>query len=188
MTSCSLSRRDFSLRFAAFFSALGVVRPTLGGSGVALAPPFVKNEEISHAAETIHQEIGFKASRNRVYAALTDAKQFNKVVQLSAAGMSLGDVPTEISREVGGVFSLFGGHIVGRHLELALNDRIVQAWRVVDWSAGVYSIVKFELTSQDSGTRLILDHAGFPNGQGHHLAEGWKANYWEPLHKFLALG
>src|SRR6266700_1184831 len=95
MTSCSLSRRDFSLRFAAFFSALGVVRPTLGGSGVALAPPFVKNEEISHAAETIHQEIGFKASRNRVYAALTDAKQFNKVVQLSAAGMSLGDVPTE---------------------------------------------------------------------------------------------
>ena len=31
-------------------------------------------EEISHTAESIHQEVVFKASRNRVYEALTDAK------------------------------------------------------------------------------------------------------------------
>ena len=40
-------------------------------------------EEISHTAESIHQEVVFKASRNRVYEALTDAKQFDHVVQLS---------------------------------------------------------------------------------------------------------
>ena len=27
---------------------------------------------------------------------------------------------------------------------------------------------------------------GFPKGQGEHLAEGWKANYWQPLEQFLS--
>jgi uncharacterized protein YndB with AHSA1/START domain len=146
-------------------------------------------EGISHTAESIHQERVFKASRRRVYEALTDAKQFNKVAQFSAAvqsGMSLGNKPTEISREVGGAFTLFGGHIVGRHIELVPNERIVQAWRVVNWNPGVYSIVKFELAEQASGTKLVFDHTGFPEGRGQHLADGWKANYWEPLEKYLA--
>jgi hypothetical protein len=52
---------------------------------------------------------------------------------------------------VGGAFTLFGGHITGRHIELVPDQRIVQAWRVVDWIPVVYSIVKFELTE---GTTL----------------------------------
>src|SRR6516164_3686932 len=36
-------------------------------------------EEISHTAESIHQEAVFEASRKRVYEALTDTKQFDKV-------------------------------------------------------------------------------------------------------------
>jgi len=145
--------------------------------------------EISHTAEAIHQETVFKASRKRVYEALTDTKQFEKVTQLGAAmqsGMSLGTKPTEISREVGGAFSIFRGHILGRHIELMPNERIVQAWRVADWNPGVYSIAKFELVEQGSGTKIVFDHTGFPKGQGEHLAAGWKGNYWEPLEKFLA--
>jgi len=144
---------------------------------------------ISHAAESIHQEPVFQASRKRVYEALTDVRQFDKIVQLSGAmqsGMALGKNPTEISRQVGGAFTLFGGHITGRHIELAPDQRIVQAWRVVDWIPGVYSIVKFELTEQGSDTKIIFDHTGFPEGKAQHLAEGWKANYWEPLQKYLA--
>jgi activator of HSP90 ATPase len=146
-------------------------------------------EEIARTAESIHQEPVFKASRKRVYEALTDAEQFNKVTQLSAAmhsGMPPGATPTEISREVGGSFRLFGGHIVGRQVELVPNERIVQAWRVVTWDPGVYSIAKFELKEQDSETRLVFDHAAFPDGKAEHLAAGWKTNYWEPLHKYLS--
>ena len=146
-------------------------------------------EEISHSAESIHQEVVFKASRKRVYEALVDTKQFNKVVELSGAvqpGMSLESKPTEISREVGGAFSLFGGHIVGRHVELVPSERIVQAWRVVGWNPGVYSIAKFELTEQGAETKLVFDHTGFPEGGGQHLADGWKAHYWEPLKKYLS--
>jgi activator of HSP90 ATPase len=144
MTSTPFNRRDFSMRLAAFLSGLGVAGTAFGYSFPRMAP-FAGSEEISHTGEAIHQEVIFKGNRRRVYEALTNAEQFNKVVQLSAAGMSLGTTPIEISREVGGAFSLFGGHIVGRHLELVLNDRIVQAWRVVTWSPGVYSIAKFEL-------------------------------------------
>src|ERR1700674_873637 len=146
-------------------------------------------EKISRMEESIHQEASFKASRKRVYEALTDTKQFNKVTELSGAmksGMPLGTAPTAISREVGGTFTLFGGYITGRHIELMPNERIVQAWRVGNWDPGVYSIAKCERAEQGSGTKIVFDHTGFPTGQGEHLAAGWKANYWEPLEKFLA--
>jgi len=35
-------------------------------------------------------------------------------------------------------------------------------------------------------TKIIFDHTGFPQGKGEHLADGWKANYWEPLEKYLS--
>ena len=146
-------------------------------------------EAISHAAESIHMKPVFKASRKRVYETLTDAKQFGKVVQLSAAmkgGMPPGAGPAEISREAGGAFSLFGGYITGRQIELVPNERIVQAWRAGGWDPGQYSIARFELVEQGSGTKIVFDHTGFPKGQGKHLAAGWTGNYWEPLEKFLA--
>ncbi len=146
-------------------------------------------EEISHTCAAIHQEVVFKASRKRIYEALTETKQFDKVVHLSEAmkgGMPPGAPPTEISREVGGPFTLFGGYVSGRHIELIPNERIVQAWRPQSWKPGIYSIVKFELADEGAGTKLVLDHTGFPDGQAEHLAGGWKVNYWEPLEKYLA--
>ena len=160
-----------------------------GSVAISSLSAWASDEEgISHTAESIHQEPAFRANRKRVYEALTETKQFAKFTQLSAAmqsGMSLGNKPTEISRQEGGTFTLFGGHIVGRHIELVPNERIVQAWRVVDWNPGVYSIVKFELREQGSGSKIVFDHTGFPPGKGAHLATGWKANYWEPLEKYL---
>jgi uncharacterized protein YndB with AHSA1/START domain len=162
---------------------------TFGGLALGLTKiRAATGEEISRTAESIHQENFFKASRNRVYEALTDTKQFNEVTKISAAndpGISLEKAPTEISREVGGAFSLFGGIILGRHIELVPNTRIVQAWRVVNWDPGVYSIAKFDLLEQGTGTKIVFDHTGFPRGDAEHLAAGWKAHYWESLAKFL---
>jgi uncharacterized protein YndB with AHSA1/START domain len=177
------SRRQVIIGAAGVFGGLSVTSVSAWASAT---------EEISHTAEAIHQEVVFKASRKRVYEALTDAKQFNKVVLLSAAmqsgGMAPGSKPAEVSPEVGGAFSAFGGYVSGRHIEFVPNERIVQAWRAASWGPGQYSIAKFELTEQGSGTKLVFDHAGFPQGQGAHLAEGWKTNYWEPLQKYFAQG
>ena len=124
---------------------------------------------------TIHQEVDFKASPQRVYEALLDTKQFN----------AFSAMPAEINREVGGAFTIFSGHIIGRNLELIPNKRIVQAWRVVDWPEGVYSIAKFELKPQGSGTHLVFDHTGFPEELRDHLAEGWQDHYWARLKKYF---
>ncbi len=95
-------------------------------------------------------------------------------------------IPATLTATAGGAFSLFGGRISGRFIELVPDERIVQAWRPTEWAAGVFSIVRFELLAQGSATRLVFDHTGFPKGQAEHLAAGWKGNYWEPLAKVLA--
>ena len=159
--------------------------------GIALGPTGVRagaEDGISHTAESIHQEPIFTASPKRVYDALTDAKLFTRVVQLSGAlqAMHLPDQPAQISREAGGAFALYGGFITGRHVELVPNVRVVQAWRAGDWPPGVYSIAKFELVEQGSGCKIVFDHTGFPQGEAGSLASGWKAHYWEPLAKVLA--
>jgi uncharacterized protein YndB with AHSA1/START domain len=162
------------------------------GGVLALAPAKALAQatgQISHAAESIHQEVIFKASRKRIYEALTDSKQFERVVQLSDAmktRMKPGAPPAQISPQEGGTFLMFGGLIAGRHIELVPNERIVQAWRPVYWTPGVYSIVKFELSDSGAGTKIALDQKGFPDGDAQSLFDGWNENYWQPLAKYLA--
>jgi activator of HSP90 ATPase len=174
----NLSRRQWLLRSAAAASGFALASGKVYGAS---------GNGIVRTAEAIHQEVTFKATPERLYNALTDDSQFQKVERLSTAMKSL-DVnsrPAAISHEIGGPFSLFGAHIVGRQIELVRNHRIVQVWRVEGWAAGVYSLVKFEFTEQDSQTKLAFDHVGFPPGTAEHLAAGWYANYWDPLRKFL---
>ncbi len=63
--------------------------------------------------------------------------------------------------------------------------RIVQAWRVKAWPEGLYSIVRFELSADGKGTKLVFDHEGFPEDMKEHLAQGWHANYWEKIAKHV---
>lgn len=182
MISQFFTRRDFSARIVVSFSGLCLAHSAFGFTATHPAES-ANDKEISHNSESIHQEVVFQASRKHIYEALTDPKEFTKVTTFSPVMKA---APAEISREVGGTFMCFGGHIVGRHVELVPTERIVQAWRVVTWDPGMYSIAKFELMEQGSATRLVFDHTGFPNGKAEHLADGWKTNYWEPLHKYLA--
>lgn len=85
----------------------------------------------------------------------------------------------------GGGFSAFGGMIVGASSNLVRNERIVQAWRVSSWDAGVYSMARFDLQPSGDGTRLIFDQAGFPSGEVEHLEAGWTKMDWDPLRKYL---
>jgi len=126
---------------------------------------------------SIHQEVVIPASPDRVFAALTTSAQFTEATGGRAA---------EIATTDGGAFSLFGGAIHGRHVELVPGTRVVQAWRVKMWDPGVYSVVRFTLTAEGTGTKVVLDHAGFPEGQQEHLAAGWTTNYWEPLKKYFS--
>jgi len=123
----------------------------------------------------INQSITIKASPARVYTAITSAGQFSKVTGSAA----------EIPEDEGGAFSCFDGKIVGRHIELLPDQRIVQAWRVHMWPEGVYSIVRFDLSQAGDATILELVQTGYPVGMEGHLDPGWHKMYWEPLKAYL---
>jgi activator of HSP90 ATPase len=173
-----LSRREFI--------AAGALTTAL----LSLSPPAAADTspEISSSEEAIHQERVFKADHKRVYDALTIESQFDKIVQLSGvmkADAAALQKPTKLSPNEGGAFTLFGGYIYGRQVELVPNELIVQAWRVLGWPNGVYSIARFALVEENGATRVVFDHAAFPKGKAQHLAAGWQEHYWEPLRRFL---
>ena len=124
---------------------------------------------------TIHQEDDFTASPHRVYAALLNEKQF--------AAMT--GAPAKLGPNEGDAFSLFGGAIVGRNLELVADRRIVQAWRDSDWGPGVYSVARFELNAAGQGTHLVFDQGGYPLSDYASLVSGWHSHYWEPMKKYF---
>jgi activator of HSP90 ATPase len=163
----------------------------VGLGGTAVSSPLVWSADangLSQTAEVIHQRPVFQASRQRVYEALTDERQFDAWMRRSGAmrSMATGTSPATISREPGGAFSLFGGYVTGRQLDLVPNERIVQAWRSQGWEDGEYSIVRFDFAEEGPATRIIFEHRGFPAGTGAHLATGWEQNYWAPLREYLS--
>lgn len=158
-----IARGAMALGGLATAAAAGAQQPSTAAAG-----PII----ISGA---IHQEVDFTVAPHRIYEALLDAKQFSAFT----------GVPAEIHREAGGAINCFGGRVLGRNIELIPDQRIVQAWRVNTWPEGLYSIVRFELKAQVSGTRLSFDHTGFADKDREHLNEGWPRMYWEPLRKYL---
>ena len=131
---------------------------------------------------SIHQEVTFATSPERIYELLTDSAKFT-----AATGM-----PADIGTAAGATFSLFGGRGEGRHIELVPGDRIVQAWRLNEWRPGIYAIARFTLTPEARGTKVVLDVDAYPEGQSplystwhEHLSTGWPMFYWEPFARYL---
>ena len=188
MRASLITRRQLAAALTLLPAGLGAAARSLGAPGHPQAAARGARDGLSHAAESIHQEVIFAASCPRVYEALTVAAQFDAITRLSDA-VTLVTAPgaqvTAISPEVGGAFTLFGGYITGRHLEMLPGERLVQAWRAGSWNAGEYSVVRFSLAAQGTGCKLLFDHRGFPQGQGASLAYGWRVHYWQPLAKFL---
>jgi activator of HSP90 ATPase len=149
----------------------GLAASVRGSQNMVDKPGSVANKDRT----SLHMEVPMKASAERLYDTLLDAKQFGRFSRAAA----------EIEPKAGGAFSLFDGQIVGRNIELIPGQRIVQAWRPTHWDEGVYSIVRFEFRPQGSGIMTILDHIGFPRGDYDHLLWGWNAHYFQPLNEFL---
>jgi uncharacterized protein YndB with AHSA1/START domain len=181
-----ITRRSLALGVVSLATASRGFAATNAGGASAAA-----EDGLSHTAAAIRQEIAFAASPRRVYEALTHAKHFDAITRLSDGEALLkaeGAKPTAIHGQVGGTFTLFGGYVTGRNLQMIPNERLVQAWRAGSWKPGDFSIAAFSLTPDGANTQLKFEHRGFPDNEGPSLARGWHVHYWEPLAKFLAQG
>lgn len=188
MLSRLFTRRRLAMHLTILPTSFGVADWVLAENVGSHDTAPTDGAEISHHSAAIHQELMFESSRERVYHALTDSKQFDQITQLSGVmqtNPTLGHLPTHIDAVAGGAFSLFDGYISGRQVELMPHERIVQAWRTAGWIAGAYSIATFVLLNSGSGTKLVFDHQGFPPGEAKPLAMGWHQHYWQPLKMLL---
>jgi len=158
----------------------GVLAAVAAGWSAARAAPAMAVEAKSTGADAkktfLRQAVLLPANPRRIYEILLDASQF-----AAATG-----APAQIDPRPGGAFSLFGGLIVGRNVELAPHRFITQAWRATaDWGPGVYSLVRFGFAPKGAATLVTLDHTGFGEGDFGHLNAGWVSHYWDPLRAYL---
>ena len=136
---------------------------------------------MSPPATVIHQEAVVAAAPQQVFELLTSGSLFG-----AATGQ-----PAEITDREGDAFSLFGGRIEGRQIELVPGKRVVQAWRFGTahpsaWEPGVYSTIRFTLNPAGNGTRLAIDHTGIPAEWREHISMGYPTFYQEPITKFFS--
>lgn len=122
---------------------------------------------------TIKQSVDIKASPHEIYEVLMDSKKHSELTGSNA----------EISREVGGSFSVWDGFIEGKNIELVPGKKIVQDWRGEEdcWPRDHYSIITIELEETEEGTRLDFTQEEMPSGCYDNFYKGWYDNYWDPL-------
>jgi len=125
--------------------------------------------------KTIQQSATFGAPPIDVYEMLMDSKKH----------AALSGQPATISREVGGSFTAWGTHISGFNMALHPGQKIVQAWRALDWWPDHYSIAIFEFTEIEGGTKLEFTQIGVPPHRYEGHCRGWTQTYWTPMKEIL---
>jgi activator of HSP90 ATPase len=129
-------------------------------------------------SKLIRQTVTFHATPHAVYEALMDSRKHARFTQS----------PARISRKVGGEISAHGGYISGTNLDLAPDQKIVQAWHASEWPEGHMSKVTFKLTAVPGGTRLNFTHSGVPDPFVDDIRQGWIDSYWTPMRAVLNKG
>jgi activator of HSP90 ATPase len=109
----------------------------------------------------------------KVWQALVDSKMID----------SWGGGPAKISDKAGSSFSLWGGDIHGKNLEVEKNKKLVQEWFSGGWKTP--SKVSFMLKEEKEGTRLDLLHENVPDAEEKDIAEGWDVYYLGEIKKLL---
>ncbi|MBI2448919.1 SRPBCC domain-containing protein [Candidatus Pacearchaeota archaeon] len=121
--------------------------------------------------KTIRQTVVFKASPDEVYNAIMDPKKHAEFTGSKA----------RISRDVGGKFSVYGGYIDGKNIELIPGKKIVQTWHANEWPEGHYSKVTFIFKKVKQGTKMIFIQEGVPDEHYENIRDGWKEHYWDKM-------
>ncbi len=119
----------------------------------------------------VHQEVVLSARPDQVFRTFMDEREHSAFTGSAS----------KIDSRPGGLAEMHDGQIVARNIEVELDERIVQAWRVNAWDPGVYTLLRITFEAEGEATRVTLDQTGCPDGTADHLAEGWNQRYWRPL-------
>jgi activator of HSP90 ATPase len=128
--------------------------------------------------KTIVQEVVFKNTTSKdIYNLYMDAKKHSAVT----------GAPAKISSKEGSSFSVAGGYIKGKNLQILKNKLIVQTWREHTWKKDeLDSTLIIALKQKGKDVVLQAVHANIPDKNVKGIDKGWHEYYWEPWKKYLA--
>lgn len=126
--------------------------------------------------KSVNQTYHITASLAEVWQALIDPKHIKK---WSGDSVKMND-------KVGTKFSLWGGSVWGKNIEVIPKKKLVQEWYSKEnkkWEKP--SIATFSLHKEDKGTRVDLLHIDVPDEYASDIANGWKEYYLSPLKSYV---
>lgn len=94
-----------------------------------------------------------------------------------------GGGPAKMIGQTGEPFSLWGGDIFGKNIEVVQEKLLVQEWD--DGTLPEPSIVRFELQETDGGTAIHFTQSNVPKDRINDLSDGWRDYYLGPLKALL---
>jgi activator of HSP90 ATPase len=129
-------------------------------------------------AKTITQKVVFKNTTPKaLYDLYMDAKKHTMI-----AGS-----PCKISAKEGTKYSVHGGYIQGKNLQLVKDKLIVQTWRAQGWGKNDVDST-FIIHLEPNGKDVVLQaiHANVPDKHVDSVTKGWIGHYWNPWKQHLA--
>ncbi|KAJ7570471.1 hypothetical protein O6H91_01G121200 [Diphasiastrum complanatum] len=115
----------------------------VGGS--KQAPPTKSKPQVKEGVKTISLVEKFHCRPRDIYSTLLDEKRWKGFTQSNA----------QVSKEVGGAFSIFDGAATGVNQQLEENKLIVQKWRFNSWNDGHYSTVCITFEEPEIGVTIL---------------------------------
>lgn len=119
--------------------------------------------------KSLKQTYLISAPIDKVWQALVDPE----IIQKWGAG------PAKMSENKNFEFSLWGGEIHGKNIEVSSMKKLVQQWYGGDWKEP--SIVTFKLANKNNKTELLLSHTNIPDEEFKDIEQGWIDYYMTPL-------
>jgi activator of HSP90 ATPase len=121
----------------------------------------------------IKQTYKIKAPIAKVWSALVNPKEI--------AGWGGG--PAKMTDKKGAKFSLWGGDIWGKNIEIVPNKKLVQEWYGGQWAKP--SNLTILLAEKKGVTTVKLTQKGVPSNEVKDITEGWKEYYFGPMKEYL---
>jgi len=94
-----------------------------------------------------------------------------------------GGGPAVMSPEVDFDFSLWGGDVYGKNLEVEKERKLVQEWYGGEWDRP--STVTFSLNADDHCTEIILEQTDVPENEIDDVDAGWDDYYLGSIKRLL---
>ncbi len=131
----------------------------------------------SSQAAALNDSISFNCPSTELYRFLTETPRIIAWSRSPPSGLPQLILP-------GASFSLFGGNIVGKFVELKAPSALLLEWKLKDWTAP--SKVNLSIFPETEGScRLELQQEGVPAGEVERIKDNWHAYYWTPIKRLI---